>query len=305
MTFQNHAVEGIIGGMNKIFTSFSIIIISTFIITSIVSAATTISTDISTGGSMTVVGTSTLATTTFSGNVGVGTTSPYAKLSVSSELNAGDSPYLFVVASSTYSSTDSTTLFTVSNSGGVTARTTSSTGTGLAVFSSGPPVSLYRYTDTLTNGATILLRRAGGTIDSPTMTLSGSLLGGMQVRGFVESTGAFQTGNSGEFGFYAAQDFATPGSRGTYFSISTAGIGGTLGERIRIDSTGNVGIGTTTPTTQLQVTSSATNATTTLTVGKVGQNKGTCHEEFRSDGAVIYWWWTPAGAMATSSSSCK
>lgn len=69
---------------------------------------------------------------------------------------------------------------------------------------------------------------------------------------------------------------------------------------------GFTGIGTTTPATPLQVTVSASNATSTLTVGKVGQNKGSCLELFDSAGTAVYAY-VPAGgtAFTLSATSCK
>lgn len=70
--------------------------------------------------------------------------------------------------------------------------------------------------------------------------------------------------------------------------------------------TGSIGIGTTTPVTNLHVTASTTNATSTVTIGKSGQNKGSCLELFRSDGTAIYGY-IPAGSttFTLSETSCK
>lgn len=67
-----------------------------------------------------------------------------------------------------------------------------------------------------------------------------------------------------------------------------------------------LGIGTTTPSTQLHVTSASTNATTTVTIGKAGQTKGTCLELYRADGSAIYAS-VAAGATAftLTTTSCK
>ena len=71
-------------------------------------------------------------------------------------------------------------------------------------------------------------------------------------------------------------------------------------------STLKVGIGTSTPATQLQVTTPTANATTTVTVGKAGQSKGSCLELYRADGSVIYAF-VAAGATAftLTTTSCK
>jgi hypothetical protein len=69
---------------------------------------------------------------------------------------------------------------------------------------------------------------------------------------------------------------------------------------------GVAGIGTTTPTTELQVTASALNATSTITIGKTGQNKGTCLELFDADGTVVYFSIAPGGTTFVGSvTSCK
>jgi hypothetical protein len=51
---------------------------------------------------------------------------------------------------------------------------------------------------------------------------------------------------------------------------------------------GKVGIGSSTPAASLQVTNTAANATTTVEIGKSGQNKGSCLKLYRSDGSAIY-----------------
>jgi hypothetical protein len=55
-----------------------------------------------------------------------------------------------------------------------------------------------------------------------------------------------------------------------------------------IFSSGNVGIGTTTPLAMLQVTNLSANATTSLQFGKPGQNKGTCLTYYDTAGTPVY-----------------
>jgi len=65
-----------------------------------------------------------------------------------------------------------------------------------------------------------------------------------------------------------------------------------------------LGIGTTTPTTPLQVTVSGSNSTSTITVGKIGQNKGSCLELFNNAGSVTYCSITGT-TLNCSATSCK
>lgn len=87
-------------------------------------------------------------------------------------------------------------------------------------------------------------------------------------------------GGSGYMGYTATG--ATIGANKFYFSDNSL-------YRFVIDgATGNIGFGTTTPTTNLHVTSASANATTTLTVGKAGQTKGTCMEVYTPSGTTVY-----------------
>jgi hypothetical protein len=74
--------------------------------------------------------------------------------------------------------------------------------------------------------------------------------------------------------------------------------------RFIVTDSGSVGIGTSTPVTNLQVT--AGNATTTVTIGKIGAGKGSCLELYDVAGTVVYAS-VAAGAstFTLSSTSCK
>jgi hypothetical protein len=88
------------------------------------------------------------------------------------------------------------------------------------------------------------------------------------------------------------------------FSTKATGVGTSLTEAMRITGSQLIGIGTTTPTTQLQVTAAAANATTTLTVGKANQTKGSCLELFDAVGTA-YYASVVGGAFQLSTESCK
>ena len=71
-----------------------------------------------------------------------------------------------------------------------------------------------------------------------------------------------------------------------------------------VTSAGYVGIGTSTPTAPLQITTSASNATTSVEIGKAGQSKGSCLVMYDNTGAVQYVS-IVNGAFAISSTSCR
>jgi len=71
-----------------------------------------------------------------------------------------------------------------------------------------------------------------------------------------------------------------------------------------INTSGNVGIGTTSPTSMFQVTTPSSNATTSIEIGKASQTKGSCLVMYDVTGAVQYVT-IQGGALVVSSASCK
>jgi hypothetical protein len=94
--------------------------------------------------------------------------------------------------------------------------------------------------------AGILYRRANGTVASPTQVLNTEIVAFLGSRGY-HSGSAFHTLNGGLFNFVAAEDY-TSTTQGTHIDIRTTASGGTTNTtRMRIEDTGHIGIGTTTP----------------------------------------------------------
>ncbi len=67
---------------------------------------------------------------------------------------------------------------------------------------------------------------------------------------------------------------------------------------------GNLGIGTTTPTVSFQVTDTSANATTTIEIGKTGQNKGSCLKLYDAAGTT-YYCSINNGSLTCTTTSCE
>lgn len=104
--------------------------------------------------------------------------------------------------------------------------------------------------------------------------------------------------------------YLTPGSLDV-MAFAVAGTGGTNINSLQpsqikmvLEASGKLGIGTTTPSSPLQVTVPTANATTSIEVGKSGQNKGSCLVMYDDAGTVQYVS-ISGGALVVSATSCK
>ena len=106
------------------------------------------------------------------------------------------------------------------------------------------------YADT-GNSPGLLSRKARGTMSSPTAVQAGDFLGSILGAGW---TSVAWSANVGAVSVRAAETF-TPTANGSYITLETTAIGATgRSEKVRVDSAGNVGIGTTSPGYTLDVT---------------------------------------------------
>jgi hypothetical protein len=87
-------------------------------------------------------------------------------------------------------------------------------------------------------------------------------------------------------------------------TFSTGGLTVGTSQFVVQQTSGNVGIGTTTPTVPLQVTTSSANATTTVEFGKVNQTRGTCLKMYNSVGTLTYCK-IDGATFACSATSCE
>ena len=156
------------------------------------------------------------AITEISGNVGIGTTTPGSKLVVSA---------------------NSATLPAAS---------------GVARFADADGVQTAVFADAFGTNPVFNVRRANGTAAAPSAVQANQLLGVIGASGYGASAYA---GTRARVGFFASENW-TNTANGSYLTFNTTANGtNTAGgnERMRIDSSGNVGIGTTTPHYKLEV----------------------------------------------------
>ena len=110
-------------------------------------------------------------------------------------------------------------------------------------------------------GAVFRLSAARGTLASPTAVTTDSAIFGFRGFGYT-SAGAF-SGAVAQINARAAENF-TATAQGTYLTFITTPTGSTTAaERMRIDASGNVGIGTSSPSSKLDVNGAITSSGST------------------------------------------
>jgi hypothetical protein len=200
------------------------------------------------------------------GNVGVGTTTPGAKFSINNSAADQANQPLFLLASSTLTST--TTVFQVSNTGiasttglivsnaagstgcaqfnsiGQISNTGTACGTGVSTFSFTPGV----FGATAVNATGTALQLKGGLFASSTVQFGNA---GLAQFSFDSTTGNLGLGTTSPLARFEIVSTST-NSNLPLFTVKTS-VAGATSTVLVIDSTGKLGIGTTTPGTPLSV----------------------------------------------------
>lgn len=144
-----------------------------------------------------------------------------------------------------------TDVLTVTNGGNVGIGT-NSPGYPLQIVGSLGYAATNQYTDDSLGGG-FVTAKSRGTTSSPSAVLTGDSLGLFSGGGYNGSAVVY---NKAAMQIYAAENWTTT-ANGTYLTFATTSNGATgRSERMRIDSSGNVGIGTSSPLTQFHATTS-------------------------------------------------
>lgn len=151
--------------------------------------------------------------------------------------------------------------------------------------------TLSTFVDTA-NGSIVLQRKARGTIASPTAVQSGDLISYWVGRGYGATA---WSGDRAAMVFRASENW-TDAAQGSSIAFNTTAVGTTsTTERMRIASTGNVGINVTSPSQRLAVDgeiyfTSATGNSTNGNVRVIGtsQNQASYFEHYGSGTSVVY-----------------
>jgi hypothetical protein len=219
------------------------------------------------------------------GNVGIGTTSPFSTLQIAtttgknlvlSDSGAGANlkhwlfssmgGNLYVGTTTDTYATSTPSALTITNAGNVGIGTTNPGG---KLEVAGPSLVTTNYS----SNSIFVGRRANGSLGNPSAVLANEQITGMGGRGYG-ATG-FASGSKGLFGIYAAENW-TDANQGTYITIGTTPLNSTtLAERMRIDTTGNVGIGTTSPYAFLSISNSKTTTANTPLFAIASTTNGT------------------------------
>ena len=290
--------------------SFFAIILSVFFVVATVQAATTISTNISTGGTLTVTGESYLT-----GNVGIGTTSPANSLHVVGYVRADRdaNQYQFYDAAGTAlasfeanvsGTTGGALRFKPKNTSGSFSTRMMINHAGNVGIGSTDPDSLLTIPASSATAATssdqIRLRSARAAI------VSGNLIGGIDFMSNDTNLTAPGQVSAGIQALAEATHTASVLDTGlAFFTLSGDGdVPANLAEQLRISAAGNVGIGTTTPATRLHVSNGAS-ATTTVSIGELGLDTSkACVNMNQADGSPGSFY-LAGGAVVVSTSYCQ
>jgi hypothetical protein len=202
-----------------------------------------------------------------SGNIGIGTTSPLAKLDTRGDIHISDGSGIKTrirtggiidftnFAESLYANATITanTLSLLGNNGtGIYVNTTGNVGIGTTTpaFGGSSSTSIRKYLSIKGDSDIGAIQLATGASDGDNITI-----------GNLEFIDLNQTGADKRVGWISMSQSGTiAGNRGTYLRFATKLDGGSISEQLRITSNGNVGIGTSIPGSKLEINGVSANS---------------------------------------------
>jgi hypothetical protein len=172
-----------------------------------------------------------------------------------------------LITATANSATVSSTIGTFSSTGlAVTGALSSTTGANFATSSGNVGIGTASPSAKLqVSGVTPVLNGGYGQLQVFSTNALAANVGGKISLGGVSGEGS----SFDPYGFVAIaglKENATASNFAGYFTVSTAGSGGAVLERMRIDSSGNVGIGTSSPDQRLAINSANTSTNSLLSV---------------------------------------
>ena len=149
-------------------------------------------------------------------------------------------------------------------------------------------VQVNRFSDN-TTAPNINMGKARGTYASPTAVQTGDFLGNLQFRGYGGTTSRILASIDGLVETYTSD---TNIASALYFATSSSGVASAT-EKMRLDSAGNLGIGTTSPAAKLEVATSGTGTEAetvrlSMNTGAIPASAGLNFRFGSVNGATIY-----------------
>jgi len=225
------------------------------------------------------------------GNTGIGTSSPYARLSV-----VGETVSSWFTATSTTASTFTGSIG-IATSSPYAKLSVVGTNASLPVLVAKAAVGQTANVMEAQNSANLqvfTVSNAGAVLANSSFTVNNGN-GAVAPALSVKRNAQFDAGASS---IVALSVFGRSGQ--TADLVDVRDLTGGSNRYFTVTGNGNVGVGTSTPRAVFQATATSTNATTTIQFGKPSQNKGTCMTYYDTAGSPVYMFIAAGGTTFTA-----
>lgn len=224
------------------------------------------------------------------GNTGIGTSSPYARLSV-----VGETVTSWLTATSTTASTFAGSVG-IATSSPYAKLSVVGTNANLPVLVTKAAVSQVANVIEAQNSANLAVftvSNAGAVLANSSFTVNngnGAVAPALSVKRNTQL-------DAGASSIVALTVFGRSGQ--TADLVDVRDLTGGTNRYFTVTGNGNVGVGTSTPRAVFQATATSSNATTSVQYGKPNQNKGSCVTYYRTDGTPLYMFFAAGATTPT------